>query len=346
MPALFDGFLAGCQHSTMTQTNKMTSCLLALVMLMLVVQASACAGEAETAPESASATEETASVSSPAKGPQPGGEPDPAAASSEEGKPGLADKMRVVIEEAGDPIAVNKALRAFDSEELSDYEMDEAGILALGREYLEAGDDTRAEIVFSFLQTAAYQVTGTVSADVWTAHGDVSRSRGNNSRAKEMYELALSTDPDLASAKEGLASLGGVAAPESSAAPRREEPAAALNRLSEGRRSDLARFRFKYADTEDPGRQIWLSETCYNSGVLRGVPQWGDQTPWVFESLAENLFEQSNAAEGEEPVRLEFELHHGHGGILGLLVSGGAEGRFEEAGYLPEGWEPEIGTCD
>ena len=295
----------------------------------------------------ASGGDSTSSVES--AGASEGGTPEPSASpgtSPPEGEGlSLAAKMRSLIEESGgDTVEVNSSLMSFYGEGLSDYEVDEAAVIALGREYLEAGDDTMAEIVFNFLQMAAYQVTGGVSADLWAAQGDVSLARGDTSNAKDMFEVALNTDPGHAYSKERLASLGDAATPEPS--PQGTPPAAAprKNRLSIGRRDDLARFRFRYAD--DSGRELWVSETCYNSGVLRAVAQWGEAEPWVFESVSETTFEQANAASGEKPVRLEFQVHPGHGGVEAVVASGGAEGRFEEAGYLPDGFEPEMGTCD
>jgi hypothetical protein len=251
--------------------------------------------------------------------------------------------MRALTGQAEDAAAANIALMGLMSD-LGRYEVDEAAVIALGREYLESGDDAMAEVVISFLQIAAYQVTGQVSADVWAAHGDVSAARGNTDRAKDMYEVALGTDPAHAYSKERLASIGSGGQP-SSVAPAPEARAGGPDRLSEGRRDDLARFRFKYAESGS-GREIWMSETCYNSGVLRAVPQWGGNPSWVFESVSDAAFEQVDVPAGATPVRLEFELHHGHGGVEAVVVSGGADGRFEEAGYVPEGFEPELGTCD
>jgi len=229
--------------------------------------------------------------------------------------------------------------------DLGQYELDEAEVIALGREYLEAGDDAMAEVVFSYLQMAAYQVTGEVSADLWAAHGDVSLARGNTERAKDMYEVALNTDPGHAYSKEQMSSIGSGREP-SSAALGPVEQGGVANRLSEGRRDDLARFRFKYAEGGGSDRELWISETCYNSGVLRAVNQWGSKESWVFKSVSDAVFEQVNAPAVTKPVRLEFELHYGHGGVEAVVVSGGAKGRFEEAGYLPDGFEPEMGTCD
>jgi hypothetical protein len=252
--------------------------------------------------------------------------------------------MRTLTAEADDAAAANTALMTIFPD-LGKYEVDEGAILALGREYLDAGNDAMAEVVFSYLQMAAYQVTGEVSADLWAAHGDVSLARGNTERAKDMYEVALSTDPGHAYSKQRLSSIATGQKP-SSASPGPTAQGGAANRLSEDRRDDLARFRFKYAEAGESGRELWVSETCYNSGVLRAVPQWGDKAPWVFKSVSEAVFEQINAPSGAKPVRLEFQLHPGHGGVEAVVASGGAKGRFEEAGYLPEGFEPEMGTCD
>jgi hypothetical protein len=309
----------------------------ALVLILGLTAISACA--AETAP----AGEEGAAGSGPTAGAVTTTEPSPGEGGAAANGPSLADEMRTLTAAAEDAAAANTALAKL-MPELGKYEVDEAAILALGREYLEAGDDAMAEVVFSHLQMAAYQVTGAVSADLWAAQGDVSLTRGNTDRAKEMYETALGTDPAHAYSKAQLSSIAG--GPASPVAPAQIEPRAAVDRLSEGRRPDLARFRFKYEEANGSGRELWISETCYNSGVLRAVPQWGDKAPWVFKSVSEAVFEQVDVAEGAKPVRLEFELHHGHGGILGLDVSGGAKGRFDQGGYLPEGFEPEIGTCD
>ncbi len=45
-------------------------------------------------------------------------------------------------------------------------------------------------------------------------------------------------------------------------------------------------------------------------------------------------------------MRLEFQLNPGHQGVEAVLVSGGSKGRFEEAGYIPDGFEPAMGTCE
>ena len=192
---------------------------------------------------------------------------------------------------------------------------------------------------------AAYQVTGGVSADLWAAHGDVSLARGNTGRAKDMYETALNTNPEHDYSKERLSSIGSGQVP-SLAAPSPVEQGGVDSRLSEGRRDDLARFRFKYSEGDGSDRELWISETCYSSGVLRAVPQWDSKESWVFKSVSEAVFEQVNAPAGTKPVRLEFQLHYGHGGVEAVVVSGGAKGRFEEAGYLPDGFEPEMGTCN
>ncbi len=309
----------------------------ALVLMLGLTAISACAAETAPVGEGEAAT----------GGPGPGVVTTAGSSPSEEGSagkgPSLADEMRTLTAAAEDAAAANTALAKL-MPELNEYEVDEAAIIALGREYLETGDDAMAEVVFSYLQMAAYQVTGAVSADLWAAHGDVSLTRGNTDRAREMYETALGTDPEHAYSKAQLSSIaGGQASP---VGPTPVEPRVVVDRLSEGRRPDLARFRFKYAETNGSGRELWISETCYNSGVLRAVPQWGEKAPWVFKSVSEAVFEQVDVPEGAKPVRLEFELHHGHGGVLGLVVSGGANGRFDEAGYLPEGFEPEMGTCD
>lgn len=321
----------------MTDTAGKRRLAVALVLILGLTAISACA--AETAP----AGEGGAATGGPTPGAATTGGPSQSEGGSASRGPSLADEMRTLTAAADDAAAANTAMTKL-MPELGKYEVDEAAIIALGREYLEAGDDAMAEVVFSYLQMAAYQVTGAVSADLWAAQGDVSLTRGNTDRAKEMYETALGTDPAHAYSKAQLSSIA--VGQTSPVAPAQVEPRVMVDRLSEGRRPDLARFRFKYAETNGSGRELWLSETCYNSGVLRAVPQWGEKEPWVFKSVSEAVFEQVDVPEGAKPVRLEFELHHGHGGILGLDVSGGAKGRFDEAGYLPEGFEPEMGTCD
>lgn len=311
----------------------------ALVLILGLVAISACAAE------SAPAEEGEAASAGPSPGAATTGGPSQTEGGSAGKGPSLAEEMRTLTANAEDAAAANTAMTSL-MPNLGKYEVDEAAIIALGREYLDAGDDAMAEVVFSYLQVAAYQVTGGVSADLWAAQGDVSLARGNTDRAREMYETALGSDPAHAYSKQRLSSIGGGPQPSSGAPTQVAQQEAPLNRLSEGRRTDLARFRFKYAETNGSGRELWLSETCYNSGVLRAVPQWGEKEPWVFRSVSEAVFEQVDVPAGAKPVRLEFELHHGHGGILGLDVSGGANGRFDEAGYLPEGWEPEMGTCD
>lgn len=322
----------------MIKTTGRRRMLVALVMILGPMSGSACGGETDPAREAESATGGPAPEAvTAARSPQSDG-------GSPGGGPSLASEMRALTAEADDAAAANTALMNL-LPDLGRYEVDEAAVIALGREYLEAGDDAMAEVVFSYLQMAAYQVTGEVSADLWAAHGDVSLARGNTERAKDMYEVALNTAPEHAYSKERLSSIESGQEP-SSAAPGPVEQGGAANRLSEGRRDDLARFRFKYADAGGSDRELWISETCYNSGVLRAVPQWGSEASWVFKSVADAVFEQVNTPAGTKPVRLEFELHYGHGGVEAVVVSGGAKGRFEEAGYLPDGFEPEMGTCD
>ncbi len=233
-------------------------------MVLGSLQCAACSGEAAPAEEREHG----------------GSAPEPAATAessrteerSPEKKSGLAAKMRALIAETDDAAAANIALMTFYSDGLSDYQIDEAGVIALGREYLQAGDDALAEVVFSFLQMEAYQVTGGVTADLWAAQGDVSLARGNVSGAKDMYEVALNTDPNHAYSKQRLAALEGGQTPKPSpAAPSRAENRDAPNRLSIGRRGDLARFRFRYTEAGGSNRTLMVSETCYNSGVLRAL---------------------------------------------------------------------------
>lgn len=258
-----------------------------------------------------------------------------------EDKPKLAARMRSLISESSDAAEANTALMTLFTDGLSDYEVEEGRILALGREYLQAGDDALAEIVFAFLQMAAYQISGDVSADVWAAHGDLNLARGKTSDAKAMYEVALGTDPDHAHSKQRLASLAG--GQEAKLESGSEESDASGPRIT--RRDDLARFRFKFTEVGGSARTLMISETCNHSGVLRAVAQWDDETPWVFTSVSDTVFEQVNAPAGSKPVRLEFELDPGTAAEA-VVVSGGSKGRFEWGGYLPEGFEPEMGACD
>ncbi len=297
-------------------------------MVLAGMQSLACAGE--PGPAESAAGGATPEPTATTDGQQAGG-------SSPEERSGLAGKMQALIAGTDDAAAANIALMTFYTDGLSDYEIDEAGVLALGREYLEAGDDARAEVVFSFLQMASFQVTREVSADIWAAHGDLRLARGDTSGAKSMYDVALGTDADHAYSKQRLASLAGGPAPK--------KPSSAASSPQIARRDDLARFRFKFTEAGGGERTLMISETCNTSGVLRAVAQWENSAPWVFTSVSDTVFEQVNAPKGKKPVKLTFELDPGTAAEA-VVVSGGAKGRFEWGGYLPDGFEPEMGTCD
>ena len=308
---------------------------LALALGLLV---SACGGDEPAEATAEPVAEAATATTSPSPEAPQGGAQD---AAGDSGKPLLSEKVREITRE-NDVAAANVELMNFYSSGLDDYELDEDGILTVAREYLEAGDDTTAEVVVSFLQMAAYQVTGTVSAGVWAAHGDIGRARGDNKNARAMYELALREDPDFDYAKQRMASLSGGSP---AATPTAASSAPAQSYAEIERRYDLARFRFKYVDPKRSDREIWISETCNRSGILRAVPQWMDSEEWIFQSLADNIFEQFNTPAGKKPVRFEFEISRSDA-ALSLDVSGPVSGHFEQGGYLPEGWEPEFGTCD
>ncbi len=76
------------------------------------------------------------------------------------------------------------------------------------------------------------------------------------------------------------------------------------------------------------------------------MPLWDEgAAPWVFKSVAEGSFEQINPSRGAKPVRLDFEFDRSDA-AWAVAVSGPFKGRFEEAGYNPEGFEPAKGACD
>ncbi len=309
-------------------------------VLLLGLSGVACVGSEPAASHEGGANGDGGREGTGAELTQPAAQEPPAGTTSQ--KPVLSEKVRQVLAETDDnALAYNELMLLYPT--LKDYAVDEATILGVVRETLAAGDDHRAEIVVTFLQLASQEVNGKVGADVFATYGDINLAKGDEEGALEKYELALQADPDHAYSREKVGALGGQ--PEAG-------PVAAVPESGEAaypeieRRDDLARFRFRYADVEDGSRILGISETCYDSGVLRAVPLWdAGAMPWVFMSVAEGSFVQVNPPAGAAPVRLDFEFDRSDA-AWAVAVSGPFEGRFEEAGYNPEGFEPSRGECD
>lgn len=273
-------------------------------------------------------------------------------------RPPISEAVRELIAEKGADGAQRELVTLLAAGRDA-YEMDGPGLVALGREYLEA------EAFDSALFTLNLAVAMTPSAEVQVALADVHVARGQPEMAALFYRQALAEDPSHARARERLAAMG-QAVPDAGAADARERRAASRSEdgLTDGQRAerqlanregrgesrdDIERFKGRYADPNRAQRHhvFWVAETCRGSGYLMAGAEWGDVAPWVMRGESENRFVQWRPNPGQDPLTFEFRLGSDgvptHVAIEGLGAMDTSS--LERLGDLREGWQPEGDRC-
>jgi len=265
------------------------------------------------------------------------------AAAAQSGKPALASEVKRLIDEKGAQAAMGDVMMLVI--QVGTYENDEARMVALARDYTNAGDPDAAILTLQVQQMAG----GRPSPDLHVALGDAYAAKGLDDVAGAEYLAALQQDPDHATAKARAVAAGVSLPAKASASPaaRGGEPSRDDIRAWQNQgepREDLARFRGRYRSVTDPNRMVAVYETCLGSGHLAAAPMWADVASWFLKSESDLVFSQPNPMAGVEPVRLRFE-GAGPGNASAVTLTGSVEGRFERAGELEKGWQPEGDAC-
>ena len=274
----------------------------------------------------------------------------PACAQQPSGKPPLSTEVRRLLEEKGvDGTRQELPMLVMTARDTHEFDVD--GMVALGREYLEAGDAEAAVAVLNLALLMDMQ-----SAEANVALAEAYLAQGTPSLATMYYQQALANDPQNEPARQGLLALG-EELPETreerearrEAERRRQEAEVASIDWDRGeRRDDVESFTGRYAD---PNREVehwvfFVAETCAGSGYLMTSGEWGDVAPWVLRSETETGFGQVAAYPGQEPMHFEFEL--GPDGVPTAVVMTGLYDeptRLERLGPLGDGWQPAGEDC-
>ncbi len=259
-------------------------------------------------------------------------------------KPQLSDEVKRLIDEKGSQAAMVDVVLLVTR--LAEFDVSRDRLVALANAYTSAGDPDAALVVVQLAQSSGGQMT----ADLQVVQGDAYAAKGLPQLAESLYLEALQDEPEHPRARAQLVAVGGTlpdAAPEPTMFSTGGEPSRAdvMRWQNVGApRDDVDRFTGMYLSANGANRYVAVYETCLGSGHLASAPMWAGVAPWILESESDLAFHEARAPQEREPVQLRFE-DPAAGQADAVIFTGGLEDRFERAGSLEAGFQPEGDQC-